>query len=83
MGNNRDWSRSRVGRIGYCDRPARVRITAGRHEGREGERGESSWYQRERCRRKGWYPWVANTVEVVAEGEGRAKACSSCSCLNI
>src|SRR6266851_8190435 len=34
MGNNRDWSRGRVGRIGCCDRPARVRITAGRHEGR-------------------------------------------------
>jgi hypothetical protein len=34
MGNNRDWSKSRVGRIGCCDRPARVEITASRHEGR-------------------------------------------------
>ncbi len=34
MGNNRDRSRSRVGRIECFDRPARVRITAGRHEGR-------------------------------------------------
>jgi len=39
-------------------------------------RGESSWYQREKCRRKGRH-WVANTVEVMAEGEDSAKACSS------
>jgi hypothetical protein len=30
MGNNRDWSRSRVGRIGCFDRPAWMRIPAGR-----------------------------------------------------
>jgi hypothetical protein len=77
MGNNMDWSKSGVGRMACCDRPARVRITAGRDEGREGERGESSWYQRKRCRRKGRHSWVANTVEVMAEGEGSAKVCSS------
>jgi hypothetical protein len=73
MGNNRDWSKSRVGRILLC-------VVTGRHGSgsrRVDMRGKSSWYQRERCRRKGRHSWVANTVEVMAEGEGSAKACSS------